>query len=295
MTKIGKHFASEPEEVDPVFLDHIVGGCDACVPTGFDAYMDTVCGTYADAGRIARQATRCYNFRPASMVLVGAVTSVVLTGAIMLNYSPQRTVATGEPTVLEQAASAVGLKDKVKGFKSAINGAKAEVRSILGAAKANADADSLPQAKDFRAESPGGEQGQADAEPAGEPADQSEVVAEKAEAGQGFEGGSAAQEAAAEPHYAGECVTIPMPTVDADVYAEWEKDDEGIWWASFSTYNGTAVQATPTDDGGWAFYAVTDRGLVEIQRVDESVDDGGAGPGESSSYWTDTATNTIWY
>ena len=275
MTKIGKHFASEPEEVDPVFLDHIVGGCDACVPTGFDAYMDTVCGTYADAGRIARQATRCYNFRPASMVLVGAVTSVVLTGAIVLNYSPQRTVATGEPTVLEQAASAVGLKDKVKGFKSAITGAKAEVRSILGAAKANAEADSLL--------------------PAEEAAVQSEVAAEKVEAVRGAKGESAAREVSAESHYAGECVTIPMPTADADVYAEWEKDDEGIWWASFSTYNGTAVQATPTDDGGWAFYAVTDRGLVEIQRVDESVDDGGTGPGESSSYWTDTATNTIWY
>ena len=295
MTKIGKHFASDPEEVDPDFLEQVVGGCGACVPIGCDAYADTVCGTYADAGRITRQATRRYDLKPASMVLMGAVTSVVLTGAIMLNYSAQQATTTGEPTALEQAASAVGLKGRVKGFKSAVAGARAEVRSVLGIGKANAEADSLLQTEDSGMESPEGERGHAETRAAEGAAVLSEATSEKAEAEWGAEGEAAAQEASAESHYAGECVTIPMSTADADVYAEWEKDDEGTWWASFSTYNGTAVQAAPADDGTWTFYAVTDRGLVEIRRVDESEDGGGSGPGESSSYWTDTATNTIWY
>lgn len=85
-----------------------------------------------------------------------------------------------------------------------------------------------------------------------------------------------------EEHYEGEDVTIY-----GSVFAEWHKNTDGKWYATFTTYNGTPIYATPAPaGGGWAFYALTNGKMVQVIYSDqESSVTGEVGPGGVSSHW----------
>lgn len=262
MTKNPKHFAHDLEITEPITFDEYV-------PLGYE--------TYSDVGRVAHQATHRGLSRAAVFALTGVATSVLLAGTIFLNSPVKRTIATAETSALSQTNGATKNNADAK--------AKAEAEAKKAAEKVKteamiAESEKAKEEAEAKAKKAEEERAQAEVEAkaAEERAASSEVAAEKAE-----------------PHTAGESVTIALPTAPADVYAEWGKDSDGNWWACFSTYNGTAVQATPAQDGGWLFYAVTDNGLVQIQRVNESAIEDESGPGGISSHWTDCATNTVWY
>lgn len=270
MTKPAKHFANSLEVTEQINYPEFSA-------VGFEAY--------ADAGRVALQATHRGMSRVAIFALSGVMTSTLLAGAIFLNSPTSRTTATATTSTLAQGVGASMKADvahtsaETEAKRNAAAKAEAEVR-IAESEKAKAEAEErIKKAEEEKAKA------EADAKAAEERVAAVEAAAEESEA--------QAQED--EPHFVGESVTISLPTAEADIYAEWEKDEYDNWWASFSTFNGTAVRAIPDQDGGWLFYAETDNGLVEVQRVNESSDEGASGPGGISSHWTDVATNTIWY
>ena len=259
MTKTAKHFKNDPEITEPIVIDEYTS-------MGYEPY--------SDAGSVTRQATRRGMSKAAIFAVSGVVTSVLLAGAVFLSSPVRRTTAVAETPAVTQTVDA-----KAKGEAEAKETEVAKTEAEI-AKNEKAKAEAEAQAKKEEEERAKAE---AEAKAAEERAAASAAAAEKAEA------------KVAEPHTAGESVTIALPTADADVYAEWQKDSNGNWWACFSTYNGTAVQAIPAQDGGWLFYAVTDSGLVQIQRVNESTIEGENGPAGTSSHWTDVATNTVWY
>lgn len=270
MTKPAKHFAYSPEVTETIDYPELPA-------VGFEAY--------SDAGCVALQATHRGMSRVAIFALSGVMTSTLLAGAVFLSSPGSHSTATAQTSTLAQGVGASlkadaalpGIEAEAK--KNATAKAEAEAR-IAESEKAKAQAEErIKKAEEEKTKA------EADAKAAEERVAAIEAAAEESEA----------EAREAEPHTVGEDVTISLPTAEADIYAEWEKDEYDNWWASFSTFNGTAVRAIPDSGGGWLFYAETDNGLVEIQRVNESSDEGASGPGGISSHWTDIATNTIWY
>lgn len=94
-----------------------------------------------------------------------------------------------------------------------------------------------------------------------------------------------------EEHYEGEPVTIY-----GSVYAEWHKNSDGKWYATFTTFNGTQILATTAPaGGGWVFYALSNGERVQVIYSDqESKVTGEVGPGGVSSHWQGL-DNKKWY
>ena len=95
----------------------------------------------------------------------------------------------------------------------------------------------------------------------------------------------------ADEHYEGEPVTI----YDS-VYAEWHKSNDGQWYATFITYNGTQIfSQTAPAGGGWVFYALDGGSMVQVIYSDmESSEVGEVGPGGVSSHWQ-SLDGGAWY
>lgn len=93
-------------------------------------------------------------------------------------------------------------------------------------------------------------------------------------------------------HYEGENVTIY-----GSVYAEWHKQNDGKWYATFTTYNGTPIYATPAPaGGGWVFYAQSNGKTVQVIYSDqESSVTGEYGPAGISSHWVNLNDAHDWY
>ena len=91
---------------------------------------------------------------------------------------------------------------------------------------------------------------------------------------------------ASNAHYEGEKVTIGEDW-GKPVYAEWHRGDSGKWWATFWTYNGTYVYATPAPAGcGWVFYCYDSNGdFIQIIRCEESSNYNLVGKQGVSSHW----------
>ena len=94
-----------------------------------------------------------------------------------------------------------------------------------------------------------------------------------------------------EEHYEGESVTI----YDS-IYAEWHKANDGQWYATFVTYNGTQIFAKRAPAGGeWAFWAIDGGGMVQVIYADiESSEQGEYGPAGVSSHWQ-SLDGSKWY
>ena len=87
-------------------------------------------------------------------------------------------------------------------------------------------------------------------------------------------------------HHEGEQVTIGE-CWGTPVYAEWHRGASGKWWATFWTYNGTYVYATPAPAGcGWCFYCYdADGAFTQIVRCEESSSYNVVGKQGVSSHW----------
>lgn len=94
-----------------------------------------------------------------------------------------------------------------------------------------------------------------------------------------------------EEHYEGEPVTIY-----SSIYAEWHKANDGQWYATFITYNGTQIFAKRAPAGGeWAFWALDGGSMVQVIYADgESSEQGQYGPAGVSSHWQSLDGNK-WY
>lgn len=92
-------------------------------------------------------------------------------------------------------------------------------------------------------------------------------------------------------HYEGEPVTIY-----GSIYAEWHQAN-GAWVATFVTYNGTQIFATPASaGGGWVFNAYRNGKSVQVIYSDqESSASGEVGPAGVSSHWCNINDYHDWY